>query len=143
MRWSQYFYLAILFFQCFGCHQEKWQERPGVWYYQNPLGKRIIQSEIDAYGSSLIDGLGGLQQRVSRLVFGAYIHVFTYRCNFLSIPLLKYISSTVFPHIWISRFSAQANMLAQFLKKSGKFKFWGNTVEDMYFKKGILKKLHL
>ena len=78
MRWSQYFYLAILFFQCFGCHQEKWQERPGVWYYQNPLGKRIIQSEIDAYGSSLIDGLGGLQQRVSRLVFGAYIHTRTY-----------------------------------------------------------------
>ena len=66
-----------------------------------------------------------------------------YRCIILSIRLLKYISSTVFLNIWISRFSAQTTMLAQYLKKSGNFKFWGNTVEDMYFKSRILKIIHL
>ena len=63
--------------------------------------------------------------------------------SFFCIQILKYISSTVFPQIWISRLSALTTMLAQYLKKSGNFKFWGNTVEDMYFKKWILKKWHL
>ena len=68
---------------------------------------------------------------------------YCYRCIISSIRLLKYISSTVFLNIWISRFSAQTTMLAQYLKKSGNFKFWGNTVEDMYFKSRILKIIHL
>ena len=56
---------------------------------------------------------------------------------------MKFISSTAFFNIWISRFSAKITMLAQYLKKNGNFKFWGNTVEDMYFKSRILKIIHL
>ena len=66
-----------------------------------------------------------------------------YRCIFLSIRLLKYISSTVFPQNlnlplfykhWASMFTWAEKWEIQILR---------NTVEDMYFKCRILKKIHL
>ena len=59
--------------------------------------------------------------------------------SFLSIWILNYISSTVFPHIWISRFSALTSMLAQYLIKSGNLWFRRNKVKDLYFKNRIVK----
>ena len=66
-----------------------------------------------------------------------------YRCNFLSIPFLKYISSTVLPqNLNLPLFFKNwASMFAWAEKRE--IQIWGNTVEDMYFKRGILKKLHL
>ena len=66
-----------------------------------------------------------------------------YRCIFLSIRLLKYISSTVFPQNlnlplfyrhWASMFTWAEKREIQILK---------NAVEDMYFKSRILKTIYL